>query len=143
MAEIVKDQVFGEMEYKHRWVKKELITLLGNDNNVSIVAAAYTGDSIIDNQREAYKYFKQHINEINNELPHIIKKYVECHKDEIEEHYKLESVDKAIHLVKPTSILFTRDGKAIIMCNVAWDEENGIGIEVFPKFEIDLQDAYI
>lgn len=144
MADTVYDVVFGDMEYRHRWIKKEEIYLLGKERKLSIVAAAYSEESICDMQRESYKYFKRDCDKISERIPGLIAEYVESHREEIEEHYdSLGEADEAIKLVMPTSILFTRDGKAIIMCNVAWDEENGIGIEVFPEYMVDIQDAFL
>jgi hypothetical protein len=28
------------------------------------------------------------------------------------------------------------------MCNVDWDDKNGIGIEVAPEYKVDVQDAF-
>ncbi len=144
MGEIVKDPIFGKMEYKHRWVKKETISLMGKEYNLNIIAAAYTGDQICDKQREAYKAFKGKIDKVSRRMPGMIEEYVEDHKDEIAEHFsEIGDPEDAIKFVKPVSVMFARDGMTVIMCNVAWDEENGIGIEVAPKYKVDLQEAFL
>lgn len=144
MADSINDVVFGNMEYKHRWIKKEEVFLLGRDRRLNIVAAAYSGELICDEQRESYKNFKKDCEKISERIPGLIAEYVESHRKEIKEHYdSLGKTDEAIKLVTPTSILFTRDGKAVIMCNVSWDEENGIGIEVIPEYMVDVQDAFL
>lgn len=144
MAEIVKDPVFGEMKYKHRWIKKNKIHLLGADRNVNIIALAYSGESICDEQRTAYTEFKNKLNKIEDKLSEAIVQYIKDHRKEIQEHYdNLDSPGEAIALVKPEAIMFSRDGKVVIMCNVAWDEENGIGVMVIPDLIIDLQDAFL
>lgn len=144
MSEKVKDSVFGEMEYKHRWIKKENINLLDKEFSLSIIASAYTGDQICDAQREAYTAFKGKLDKVSRRMPGMIEEYVEIHKAEIAEHFPeiCEPAD-AIKYVKPVSVMFARDGKTVIMCNVAWDEENGIGIEVAPEYKVDLQDAFL
>lgn len=144
MADTVNDVVFGNMEYKHRWIKKEEIYLLGRDRTLNIAAAAYSGESICDKQRESYKSFKKDYEIISERIPELIAEYVGRRREEITEHYdSLGEADEAIKLVTPTSILFTRDGKAVVMCNVSWDEENGIGIEVLPEYKVDIQDAFL
>jgi hypothetical protein len=63
---------------------------------------------------------------------------------EIEEHFpEIGDPEEAIMYVRPVSVVFDRKGKTIIMCDVEWDKENGIGVEVSPKYLIDLQDAFI
>lgn len=77
-------------------------------------------------------------------MPGMIEEYVEIHKSEIAEHFpEIGEPADAIKYVKPVSVMFARDGRTVIMCNVTWDEENGIGIEVAPKYTVDLQDAFL
>ncbi len=144
MSEIVKDPVFGEMKYKHGWIKKENITLIDKEYNLNIIASAYTGDQVCDAQRDAYAAFKGKLDKISHRMPGMIEEYVESHKAEIAEHFpRIGEPADAIKYVKPVSVMFARDGKTVIMCNVAWDEENGIGIEVAPEYKVDLQDAFL
>ena len=144
MSEMIKDPVFGEMEYKHRWIKKEKISLMDKDYNLNIIASAYTGDQICDEQREAYKAFKEKIDKVSRRMPGMVEEYVEVHKDEIAEHFpEIGDPEDAVKFVKPVSVMFARDGKTVIMCNADWDEENGIGIEVAPEYKVDVQDAFL
>lgn len=144
MSEIVNDPCFGEMEYKHRWIKKEKITLMDKDYNLNIIALAYTGDQICDEQRAAYKTFKGKVDKISRRMRGMIEEYVEAHKDEIAEHFPyIGDPKEAVKFVNPISIMFARDGKTVIMCNVDWDVENGIGIEVAPEYKVDVQDVFL
>ncbi len=144
MSEKIKDAVFGEMEYKHRWIKKESIIILDKEYNLNIIASAYTGDKICDIQREAYTAFKEKLDKISRRMPGMLEEYFEEHKAEIAEHYpNIREAAEVIKYVKPISVMFARDGKTVIMCDVAWDEENGIGIEVAPEYRVDLQDAFL
>ena len=36
MSEKIVDSVFGEMEYKHRWIKKESVFLMDKEYNIGI-----------------------------------------------------------------------------------------------------------
>lgn len=144
MSEKIVDSVFGEMEYKHRWIKKESVFLMDKEYNINIIASAYTGDQICDKQREAYKAFKGKLDKISKRMPGMIEEYVEIHKNDIAEHFpEIGSPEEAVKFIKPVSVMFDRDGMTVIMCNVAWDEENGIGIEVAPEYKVDLQDAFL
>ncbi len=144
MSDIVKDPVFGEMEYKHRWIKKESIVLMDKEYKLNIIALAYTGDQICDEQREAYKSFMGKLDKISRRMPGMIEEYIEVHKTEIEEHFpEIGAAEEAIKFVEPISVMFARDGKTVIMCNVEWDQENGVGIEVSPKYKVDIQDSFL
>ena len=144
MADKINDPVFGEMEYKHRWIKKEKITLLDKEYDLSIIAVAYSGDQICDEQRNAYTAFKGKLEKISRRMPGMVEEYVEVNKSDIEEHFAgIGNPEDAIKFVKPVSVMFARDGKTVIMCNVEWDEENGIGIEVAPEYKVGLQDTFL
>ncbi len=141
---MLNDPVFGAMEYRYAWVKKETISLLDKEYNLTLTVSAYTGDGICDNQREAYKDFKGKLDKISSRMPGMVADYAETHWAEIKEHFSdLENPDEAVSFVTPVSVLFTRDGKIVIMCDAAWDEENGIGIEVRPEWKVDLQDVFL
>ncbi len=144
MPEMVKDPVFGEMEYKHRWVKKEKLMLLGKEREIKIIAAAYTGDEICDAQRNACMRFRREQEEIERKLPELIADYYEKNRAVIEEHYRApeEGTDPTA-LVKPVSLLFDRNGRAVILCDTDWDQESGIGIELFPEVKVDIQEVFL
>lgn len=77
-------------------------------------------------------------------MPQLVFEYVKAHKTEIEEYYDWpQNAERSEMLVTPTTILFARDGKVVILCNVPWDEENGIGIGIMPEYRNDLQDVFL
>lgn len=144
MGDTVKDNEFGEMEYRHKWVKKEKMMMLGKERTLTISALAYSGDSICDKQRKAYQSFSSNRDELLKNIPKLISEYAHKHFDEITEHFsEMNDANEALNFVNPSSIVFSRDGKVVIMCNVDWDEENGIGIEILPEYKVDLQDAFL
>ena len=55
MATVINDPVFGKITYQHRWYKTEDIVLFGKRWNITIAAQAYTGQSILQIQRDCYK----------------------------------------------------------------------------------------
>ena len=55
MATVINDPVFGKMTYQYRWYKTEDIVLFGKHWDITIAAQAYTGQSILQIQRENYK----------------------------------------------------------------------------------------
>ena len=53
------DVVFGVMQYKHRWIKKQTISAFGKVWEVTVAAKAYSGKPITKEQQEAYKKFSE------------------------------------------------------------------------------------
>ncbi len=138
MNDIIKDKVFGDMIYKHRWVKneKEKIELFGKTWDMNVVASAYTGEQICQEQRESYKFFKKRREQLLKKIPELLQEYVK-------KHVPAEVEQSVCSLIRPKTILFDRNGMIVILCDAAWDEENGIGIELKPKQFIDVQDAFL
>ena len=138
MNEVIKDKVFGEMTYKHRWLKseKEEIVLFGEIWKINVVASAYTGEQICEEQRISYKYFKKNRSQLLKRIPKLLQEYVKKHVPAVTE----QSFNT---MIRPKTILFDRNGMIVILCDAAWDEENGIGIELKPKQFIDVQDAFL
>lgn len=138
MNEIIKDKVFGDMIYKHRWVKivKERLKLFEKTWDINVVASAYTGEQICKEQRESYKYFQRNREQLLKKVPELLREYVKKHVPSV-----AEQSDSS--MIQPKTILFDRNGMIVILCDAAWDEENGIGIELKPKLYIDVQDAFL
>ena len=65
-----------------------------------------------------------------NQLNDYIAKYVEGNY----------TIDNDVHL---TEVLINSDGELILLCEVAWDIENGLGIKIFPEIEIGPQDTFL
>ena len=138
MNEVIRDIVFGEVTYKHRWLKseKEKIVLFGQPWKINVVASAYTGEQICENQRNSYKYFKKNRSQLLKKIPSLLQDYLKRHVPAVTE-------ESSHTLIRPKTLLFDRSGMIVILCDATWDEENGIGIQLKPKFCIDVQDAFL
>ena len=68
MATVINDPVFGKMTYQYRWYKTEDIVLFGKHWDITIAAQAYTGQSILQIQRENYKWYTQHRDEVAEKI---------------------------------------------------------------------------
>ena len=55
---------------------------------------------------------------------------------------KLEDKAKINEAVKLTHIIFMQDGDTIFLFDTKYDVENGIGIQIYPEFEIGPQDTF-
>ena len=81
------DAVFGEMTYRHRWYKEQEISILGQTWNITVVAKAYSGKAITNEQQDSYAKFMEdtgkYIEIIENEL----KNYVNNNLQELAEYW--------------------------------------------------------
>ncbi len=76
METICKDRVFGEMTYKHRWYKQQSVTMFGKSWNIKVVAKAYSGKRITEEQRRAYRIFSEKEEEVLKRVGEKLKSYV-------------------------------------------------------------------
>ena len=42
-----------------------------------------------------------------------------------------------------SEICIKQDGRLILLCEANWDKENGLGIQIFPTYEIGPQDTFL
>ena len=128
----IKDSIFGEMEYKFGWFKREILNLWGNEYEIIIKVIAYNESEINEEQRNSYLRLKSNINEISKNSLELLKNY----ENEISE-------NQIFKLVIPKTILFKQNGDFGILCDTSLDEENGFVIVLSPKYEIGIQDIFI
>ena len=137
MNKKINDKIFGEMEYKFGWFKKEILNLWGNKYEIIIKVIAYNENEINEEQRNSYLKLKNNINEISDKSLDFLKDYiVKNYKEKIER-------KEIFKLVFPKMILFKQNGDFGILCDTLLDEENGFVIIISPKYEIGIQDIFI
>ena len=129
------DKVFGEMEYKHSWIKKDSFLFLDKAYVVNITAQAYKGDAILESQQVNYLNYK---------------KYLERYREEIEKKladYCKEICENEIDLsdcLTPQTIIFERDGSWGILFDTDCDIENGVAVFIIKnKIEVGHQDLFL
>ena len=133
----IKDSIFGEMEYKFGWFKREILNLWGNEYEIIIKVIAYNESEINEEQRNSYLILKSNINEISKNSLELLKEYIlKNYENEISE-------NQIFKLVIPKTILFKQNGDFGILCDTSLDEENGFVIVLSPKYEIGIQDIFI
>lgn len=147
MTNKIVDKVFGEMEYKHRWYKVEMINIWHREYEVKIVASAYSGEQIEDIQREQYINFKENIENISETSKNLVVEYINNNLDEIknycEDASSIAEEGMLEKIVIPKTVMFDQSGEVVILCDCAWDEEHGIGIAVLPNYEVGPQDMFL
>ena len=123
MDEKVTDSVFGEMTYKHSWSRMQMVDWWGTCN-VKITAHAYTGQEIIEKQRNAYLDYQKNIKRL---LVDATSRLIEYNNSS----YNLNSPisqNELLVVLHPKTVLFHRDGSWGVLFDSDWDTENGIGI---------------
>ena len=128
------NEILKEPFYNFGWCYKKTITFFGKANDIKFVFEAYPESEQINQiQKDSFLSFYENIPEISkNSLNHLIdyiEKYVEG--------------DYTIDDVQLREILIKSDGELILLCEVNWDLENGIGIQIYPDFEIGPQDTFL
>ena len=146
MEVTVMDAVFGEMTYKHRWFKTEILNIFEKDFSVRIVAKAFSGKPITDEQRDAYKWFKENLGQINETMTQLASGYINENCQEFDAHGRRESMLTAHadleQIITPRTLLFTKDGGILVLFDCPWDE-HGIAIQLKPEIEIGCQDIFL
>jgi hypothetical protein len=123
------DSVFGEMNYNHSWEKYEEFTLLDKCYRINVIAVAYSDETITDEQRKGYVFFKENIGEISNKTDELIKKYI--------------AANNITGSFKPVSLLIEQNGNTVILFDCSWDLDNGLAVKVYPEYELGTQDDYL
>lgn len=133
----INDSIFGEMEYKFGWFKREILNLWGNEYEIIIKALTYNENNISEAQRNSYSKLKDNINEISNKSLGFVKDYI------VKNYEKEIETKEILKLVFPKMILFKQNGDFGILCDTLLDEENGFVIIISPKYEVGIQDIFL
>lgn len=136
MANKIIDKVFGEMEYKYSWTKKDSFLFFDKAYVVNIVAQAYKGDEILESQRINYINYKRFLDEHKIEVEKKLLDYCKeiCNSNDI----------TLSECLKPTTIIFERDNSWGILFETDCDIENGVALFVLNgKIEVGPQDLYL
>ena len=135
MSEKTIDKVFGEMEYKHSWTKKDNFSFLGKTYTVNITAQAYKGDKILDSQQFSYSNYKNFLQDHESIIREKLTKY--CKST-----YGINiSVEECLI---PRTIIFERDGSWGILFDTDYDVENGVAIFIVnEKIQVGPQDLFL
>lgn len=149
--ESVNDIVFGKMIFDYSWERKDVLRMFDKEMPIKIVASAYTGEGIVDAQREAYKHYMAREDEYRKTIPEALLNYYLDNYEMISEEMDIpEQVDKdhisqelIVKLIRITALYFSRDGKYGYLCDCAWDEEHGISIVLSGDFPIIREQDYL
>lgn len=131
------DLVFGKVKYDYGWTKPLCVSLWNNKYIISCVASAYKGQEIIEIQQRQYSDFEGRSAEIESQICKAVELY---YKENIA---KPDSPAHVMAHVKPTELVFQRDGSYGMLFDCDWDIENGIVVCIYPQIKVGPQDIFL
>lgn len=141
------DAVFGIMQYKHRWIKRQTISAFGKEWEVTVAAKAYSGKPITKEQQDAYTRFTENESAEIATIENTILAYVNDNIKELSAEWvgarKISVISDLAQVVTPKTILFKQDGTTIMLLDCAWDVEAGLAVKLYPELKIGSQDLFL
>jgi len=131
----VRDKVFGAMEYKHSWTKKDSFIFLDKVYSINVVAQAYSNDDILESQQENYSNFRNYLDENKEEIEEKLMEYCKTICD----------VNIALdECIKPKTVIFERDASWGILFDTNCDVENGMALFIIDnQIKVDREDSFL
>jgi hypothetical protein len=138
----IQDPVFGQMEVKHGWQKKELLQFWKNTVSFKVKAAQYGNKEITDIQRINYRYVIDNIEMVAQKAQAAITEYMAINKDSI-----LPCLPQSVsylpeNLVVPRTLIFYSDGQFGILFDCEWDREHGLAVNL-KDYTVGPQDMFL
>lgn len=147
MEKVCTDSVFGTMTYRHQWYKNETMVLFGKKYDVKVAAQAYSGKDITDEERKGYQYIKEHWTTLQKDIWKALSDYVSENVQDITtycpEIQKVSTPEEFTNVVTPKVLLCQLDGSVVLLLDCIWDEENGTGVQLYPRIEVADQDSFL
>ncbi len=147
MEATCKDNVFGEMSYKHRWYKQQSICMFGKDWTITVAAKAYSGKPITEEQQKAYLCFLEKEKEMVNTIGEQLKNYVNKNLSSLAEYWigarTIINISELAQMVTPKTLLFKQDGSTLMLLDCVWDVEGGMAVKLTPEIAVGSQDLFL
>lgn len=142
-----KDSAFGEMTYKHRWYKRQLISLFGKKWNITIAAKAYSRKPITEAQQNSYMNFWKNKDEMANIIAEKLREYINTNIQELAAYWvgarTVNSIKELTQMTTPKTLLFKQDGATIMLLDCVWDEDHGVAVKLTPNVAVGSQDLFL
>ena len=131
MEDMIKDEIFGEVEYNtYVWVRSLGKTLFGSDVVIRVLVQDENQEGILDVQRKAYQTYLENEKRYIKEAPKYILDYYKWNYEEIDRVVELEPGDqkdiiteKALfEMCKVYFLLICRDGSFGWIVGCSWSK---------------------
>ena len=147
MENLCNDAVFGVMQYKHRWIKKQIICAFGRKWEITVAAKAYSRKPITIEQRNAYKRFSENESAAIAIVEKAVLSYLNDNIKTLSIEWmgarKINNIVDLAQVVTPKTLLFKQDGTTIMLLECAWDVEAGLAVKIYPEMEVGSQDLFL
>ena len=100
------------------------VKIWDRDFDLKVMYDCYTGEKILDEQKNALKIFSSDKKLIESSRADVEKYCLSRNKDEIGDN----KIDNIFKYVMPESIFVKRDCRVVLMCRYKFDEEHGIAV---------------
>ncbi|MCC8152373.1 MAG: hypothetical protein LIO96_13270 [Lachnospiraceae bacterium] len=141
------DAVFGEMTYKHRWVRKQDEIIFGKKYEITVAAKAFSGKPITDEQRSAYQEFTKKKSVYFDMAGTLLIEYINSNLKEMAQYQTdagcMEDAVELSRVVTPKTLLFKQDGTMLLLLECIWDEEDGMAVQLLPEAKVGRQDLFL
>lgn len=131
----IKDAAFGVMHYDYGWVKEEKLVLFEETYQITCVASAYKGQEIEEIQRREYMEYRKDRAALGCAVEDALYQYCESRG--------ITETEKITACLKPTELIFQRDGRVGLLLDCAWEAESGIVVFLKPEIKVDIQDTFL
>ena len=142
----VTDAIFGEMTYKHRWYKDITLQLFAKEWSVTLVAKAYSGKPITDEQRTSFTAFQEKEKEYADIAGNLVMEYINANCEELAATWlgvrTVSNIEELNQIVVPKTLLIKQDGTTLLLLDCPWDE-HGLAVQFIPEVSIGSQDIYL
>ena len=142
----VTDAIFGEMTYKHRWFKDYTLQLFEKEWCVTLVAKAYSGKPITDEQRTSFTTFQENEKEYANIAGNLVMEYINANCEELAATWlgarMVSNIEGLNQIVVPKTLLIKQDGTTVLLLNCPWDE-HGLAVQFIPEIRIGREEIYV
>ena len=157
----INHKTFGKIKFNYGWTKNISLEIFNKHHVLEINIDADEDAEFEINQKKAYIFFENHIDEIVKEVDVAVLSYynreisdiVSSYTNPNEKQYFLDIIgdkDKIYSLLQPKQIMFPLTFDENIeefgfLCECDWDKENGIGIKFVNGVlsEISYQDILL
>ena len=149
MADMIKDEIFGEVEYNtYVWWRSMDKTLYGSDVVIRVLVQDENQEGILDVQRKAYQTYLENEEKYIREVPKYVLDYYKWNFEEIDRVVELEPGDqkdtiteeRLFEMCKVFFIEIARDGSFGWRFGCSWIKKYGFGVilsEEEPRILLD------
>jgi hypothetical protein len=139
---LIKDEVFGELEYDYGWSREITIGFCGKESEIDLLVHAEEDGKFTESQYEAYQYLMKDWEKITRSILQPILDYYNEERYNLgydteynEEYPMIETVEQLLEMIDLDAITVPDwdffDGRSIgLSFYCSWDTENGLGVRL-------------